>query len=346
MKIRTIVQALGKLSRRWLDPEFSYRKKAVLRLVSESGFSRAMAQALLDDLFKELTTQKLWGLLQAELGDPLVLDGFRKDLQRKCLVYAQGPERVAHIFSANVPNPSILSFVFGMLVKSVNVGRVSSRDRGILDIYLQSLREANPALAKTNLLIQGRDKKSILEYVKTAGVVVVYGDDRTLQALRKHAPPKGAFCGYGTRVSFAVYFKEAMRRNNLKSLVGKTARDIWMTQGRGCLSPATVYVQKGGEVPAVIFSKALHQTLGKPVDVKIFGDLEELFLKWKDLRQSLQAAALECAPGQRRKIASALADLGFNRICHAGQMQKPSLLWHHDGRANLASWVRWTDLEP
>ncbi|MEI6083806.1 MAG: acyl-CoA reductase [Verrucomicrobiota bacterium] len=43
-------------------------------------------------------------------------------------------------------------------------------------------------------------------------------------------------------------------------------------------------------------------------------------------------------------FAADLAKMGVHRVCQLGQMQRPPLSWHHDGRPNLADLVRWTDV--
>jgi hypothetical protein len=52
------------------------------------------------------------------------------------------------------------------------------------------------------------------------------------------------------------------------------------------------------------------------------------------------------APMNERALAFAgdLARMGVHRVCPIGQMQRPPLSWHHDGRPNLADLVSWTDL--
>lgn len=52
------------------------------------------------------------------------------------------------------------------------------------------------------------------------------------------------------------------------------------------------------------------------------------------------------APLSERTMAFAtdLAKMGVHRVCPIGQMQRPPLSWHHDGRPNLADLVRWTDV--
>ena len=260
--VRSIVEALGRLSRLWLKKGYPYRKKAVHRLVSRSGFTAPMAQAMLDALFRELTAPKLWALLKTELGDPRVLDEFRRDPVSGNRVRARGPEFITHVFSANVPNPSILSFVFGMLVKSANVGKLSARDEGFLDIYLDSLRSLDPKLAGVNSLIPPGRKDILEKVLKISKAVVAYGQNETLEELRAQVP-SAAFFGYGHRVSFGLYTRGALAERSVRALAMKTARDVWMMDQRGCLSPVTVYVQKGGGVTPFRFSAMLAEKLEK-----------------------------------------------------------------------------------
>src|SRR3990167_9069031 len=100
-KVYEIAQVLGALSKKWLRKNDPFRKKALRRLVQKSRFSEKMAAALLDALFRELTTPKLMRLLKSELRDPLVLDGFRRDPVSGGSHRAEGPRVITHIFSGN-----------------------------------------------------------------------------------------------------------------------------------------------------------------------------------------------------------------------------------------------------
>jgi hypothetical protein len=42
------------------------------------------------------------------------------------------------------------------------------------------------------------------------------------------------------------------------------------------------------------------------------------------------------------EFAGDLARMGVRRVCPIGQMQRPPLTWHDDGRSNLADLVCWT----
>jgi len=59
----------------------------------------------------------------------------------------------------------------------------------------------------------------------------------------------------------------------------------------------------------------------------------------------LQNAAVAVNPDESPTLRTQLARLGVTRLCAPGLMATPSMMWHHDGEACLASMVRWCDLE-
>ena len=372
--VHAVTVSLGKLSLRWLNKDYFFRKKAVRRLVERSHFSEHMAHALLDALFQELTQAKLWKLLCAELGDPRVLDEFRWDALTGKRQRARGPRVITHIFSGNVPNPAIVSFVLGMLVKSVNIGKVSRADEGFLDIYLDSLKSFDKKLAATNYILKpdsGAHGRALLhEYIRCSELVVAYGNDKSLEEIKNHVPAGRQWMGYGHRVSFGVYAKEVLKPENLATYAKKTARDIWVADQRGCLSPLEILIETGGELTVADFSGALARALErlyrmkawripaelgaaqligfgerKIISVRSVKNRQDILKNLKLFEKYLQAVSLEAGYARRQKIAECLSVMGVNRICRAGQMQRPPVAWHHEGKTNLASWVYWTDLE-
>ncbi len=369
-KVYAIARSLGGLSKKWLRKDYPFRKKALRQLVQRSRFSEKMAEELLNALFRELTPPKLIQLLKSELRDPLVLDGFRRDPVSGRSHRAEGPRLITHIFSGNVPNPAIVSFILGMLVKSANLGKVSSEDEGFLDIYLESLKAWDRRLAGANFLLAPKDKQSTLRAIQRSNLVIAYGGDESLKAIRNHVPVTTSFVGYGHRMSFGIYAKKALNKKNLERFAKKTAQDIWMADQRGCLSPSEIFIEAGGEVPLAGFSGALARTMErsfaakawrlpagpgeaqligfgarKMVRVRLVRKLEAISKILRPFQKYLQAASLEAGPARRKKIADRLSAMGVNRICRAGQMQRPPITWHHDGKTNLASWLAWTDLE-
>ncbi len=360
MNTSSIAASLGKLSTKWLRRSFPYRIRAVRRLAEESSYTEKMAHAMVDALFRELTTPKLMKLLRSELRDPRVLDGFRKDSVTGAFHRAFGPKRILYIFAANVPNPAVVSFVIGMLLKSVNIGKLSSEDPGILDIYLDSLRKHDARLAAMNVLIDPKDRKALRQWAASVDRVVAYGSDETLRTIRREIPDSVPFTGYGHRISVGVFAKEALTSPKLGTLAKKCAHDIWMLGQRGCLSPQIFYLERPGAVKT--FRRDVERELARlgehwqsrqmrslssaPIAIETFSGIGPLEKKLKRFAKVLQAAALEAGPRRRADFAGRLAALGVNRVCRAGKMQEVPLTWHHDGRLNFAGWLRWTDLEP
>jgi len=352
----SIAASLGELSSLWLKRNYSFRKKAVRRLVTKSHFTEKMAQVLLDALFKELTYAKLIKLLRSEFRDPRVLDEFRPDRASGVRHRAHGPRLIMHIFAGNVPNPSIISFILGMLLKSANIGKLSSSDDGFLNIYLDSLREQDQALAAPQRLIPPKDRALLRSLIQESDLVVAYGTDETLKKIREDVPLNVFFAGYGHRVSFAFFAKEILRKNKISSLARRVARDIWMMDARGCLSPERLYAEAGGEVSPQEFAEQVLRALEK-LDFSAerlyqlknwlkLGQLQgNFFENLQAAGKTLQCMALEAGPERKKRIVEKLSELGVNRICRAGAMQAPPLTWHHDGRFNMASWVTWTDDE-
>lgn len=289
-KIFSIIASLGELSEEWLVKNNFYRQKALGLLVRDSGFSKRMSEALLDATFRELTRKKLTLLLKSELGDPRALDGFCFNKITGNRSYAKGPRILTHIFSANIPNPAVSSLVHGMLVKSANIIKVSKRDAGILPVYLESLKKHDAMLSKTNLLLDSESHTALNEWVNASDAVVVYGSDETVGQVRKMAGPEKIFAGYGHRVSFSLYSREALNKKEMPDLAKKTARDVWMADQRGCLSPAVVYVEAGGAVSGLKFAQSVAEALRglsladqglRPAGPQRILDKEDLKNRWK-----------------------------------------------------------------
>lgn len=343
--IRQIARSLGALSEKWLKENFPYRRRAIQTLQKKCGYPAAMAREILDDLFSQLTGRKLWALLGSEIGNPQVLDGFQKDRKNKRSVRAFGPKTILHVFAANVPNPSIVSVVLGLLVKSRNIAKVSSDDSGLLKIYTESLKAHDSILAKDISIFSGRGA-SLEKTLRRSCALIVYGTKQTIDHFSKKVSPEQIFIPYGHRMSFGLYLKGSLS----ETLAKKTAKDLWLMDRKGCLSPLVIFIQAKGKI-FEDFRTALSLELlslggrRSGAILESFDSVEQVLGRLKKFLPYLQAVTLEGGELERRKVAAALGELGVNRICRAGSAQKPPLSWHHDGRLNVAPLLRWTDLE-
>jgi len=74
-------------------------------------------------------------------------------------------------------------------------------------------------------------------------------------------------------------------------------------------------------------------------------NLKDLATYLEPLKGYMQNAGLEVAEERRPALFNLLASLGVSRICPAGKMPTPSMMWHHDGLPCIGEMVRWTDAE-
>lgn len=370
------IAVLGALSRRWLDRQFPYRRRAVRRLVQKSRFAPQAAEAMLDALFRELTESRLRLLVRAEAGSAARLDA------------AGTPRQITHVLSGNVPHPGVVSVALGLLVRARNLIKTSSQDEGIVEEYLASLKKAAPRLAAQCRRIASSDRRPLAAAVEASDLVIVYGSDEAVEAVRAMAGRRKKVVAYGHRVSFSLLTRAALT----PSVARRTALDVWMADRRGCLSPAAIWVEQskkadgfcrevlqqlerleraegrvGGDPARAVAIRTAQQearlagglfwptarrryfvrvypvkpewTDAPGADIRLYSSLGDVYRVLGRFSRALQACALECAPSQRAAITRRLARLGFTRVCRAGALQFPPLTWPHDGRPRFADWL-------
>lgn len=384
-----IVNALAQAANNWLAPGSPWRARVVAEAPAPTGFSPAMVNEAVDLTFGILTPDALAEVVDRELQDR----------------QAFGPPLIAHFLSGNVPPPGIVSICCGLLVRSANLVRVSSRDPVFPKLFVESLREVDADLAGSVAVLDW--PKEHVELTRaamaSANAVIAYGNDATIEELRRLAPTRAKFFGFGHRLSFAVVSKEAMTRENLPALAEAAAFDASVYDQQGCLSPHVFYVEEGGEVGPREFAAGLAEAMAayqaKVPRGKLSPEEAALALQtrqayefraasdhrvsvwaghdWTVIYEDNPAFTVSClnrtvfvkaadgwpgvldhvrrwagkistvglAPWNEQTMARAaeLTRLGVHRVCAIGQMQRPPLSWHHDGRPNLADLVRWTD---
>lgn len=240
-----------------LDTSDAIRQEAETTLPLVSGASKEMVQITLNETFSQLTRAQLLHLLEQEIGDPEILDRFRPRGNRS--VHAMGPRLITHLLPGNVAGVSVFSLVFGLLVKSANLARVSREDL-LPAFFAQSLHKIRPDLAQ-NLAILTWDHAAVEithAAFEKAACAILYGNDETLQTVRKLIPRHiTPVLFYGHKLSLGVIAREAIRLE----LTREAAVDISLYDQRGCLSPHLFYVEELGQATPLQFAKWLAQAL-------------------------------------------------------------------------------------
>jgi hypothetical protein len=213
-------------------------------------------------LFSQLKCPALRRLLEEELGDPALLDGFRPRRSGCGQTRAFGPRCITHILPGNVPDIAVMSLVSSLLVKSACLIKLDGAASGACVVrFLQALSvKAPPLAACCALVLWGREQTQITQAAfERAEVAVVYGSDETIAAIRPLIPPQTRALFHGHKVSFGVIARESITPD----IVERAATDIVPHDQRGCLSPHLYYVESGGAVSPLTAASWLAEALSE-----------------------------------------------------------------------------------
>lgn len=238
-----VVEALAELAWRWRNRNYSFRRQAE-HLTDPFPF--AMTQVSLEALLDSLTPDALWALIDAE--------GVRE---------AHGVPLVGHVIAGNTPLLAWVSILRALLMRSASLVKLPSgpaADWGRL--FGASLADVSPELARCVEWHQWPGGTSELDAAlcRCVDLVLAYGSDRAMTALRGLCPSETRFLGYGHRVSFGLVLEDGASKEALQGF----ARDILLYDQGGCLSPQTIFVE-GGWNDCLDFGERLAQALPQAV---------------------------------------------------------------------------------
>ena len=274
----SLVSVLGDVAGNWLQPENPFRKAALKQGPGATGFSRLTLGRGLDTFFKQLTRENLQALLAQDLGHAERLDGMtatsaEEKLSRAAI--AGGPEFLVHIAAGNIPNPTLLSMVLGLIVRSAQFVKCAKGTSLLPRLFAHSLYDAEPKLGACLEIAEWRGGNAELEKVlfNEADCLTATGSDETLAAIRQRLPMQVRFLGYGHRVSFGYVTREALADRGVSDVIRCAVNDVVAWDQLGCLSPHVIYVEHGGGVSAEQFAEGLAAELARREQTEPRGEL-------------------------------------------------------------------------
>ena len=264
----SLINVIAEVADNWLNEAYPFRKLALEQGPQATGFSRGTLAAGLDGFFKQLTVENLNALITQDLGhlkrlDELTATSGEERVSRAALVV--GPEFLVHIAAGNIPNPTLMSVVLGLLVRSAQFVKCASGTSFLPRLFAHSIYDIDRKLAACLEIAEWRGGTEALEQVlfAEADCVTVTGGDETVAALRAKLPIKARLLSYGQRVSFGFVASGALSGFNAKKVVQRAATDVVAWDQLGCLSPHVIYVEHGGGVSAEQFAEMLAEELAK-----------------------------------------------------------------------------------
>ncbi|MFC0273863.1 acyl-CoA reductase [Metabacillus herbersteinensis] len=260
--VADIVKLIDQVIEQLLDRTNPYRQKAERMLPIITGYDEELIRLGLTSYLKSFRKQELQRFLVEDFSNPMVLDDFQPRVKRG-FSKAVGPDLTVHIWSGNVPGLPLWSLISGLLVKSGNIGKVSSSEPLFAGWFAQLLTEIEPRLADCLAVVwwKGGDEERECSLFKQADVVVGYGGNASLQSLRKRIPISTRFLPFGHKISFGVISKASLDSRKALKTANQAAYDVVRYDQQGCYSPHVIYVQKGGNVSPREFAHYLAHEL-------------------------------------------------------------------------------------
>lgn len=244
-----IIALIAETAGHWRYPDYPLRRFALDQAPAMLSFSRPTVERGLDALFGELTEENLRALIIQDLAHPRRLDAMTTspgESHRSALAW--GPELLVHIAAGNIPNPSIVSMVLGLLMRSAQFVKCAAGTALFPRLFAHSLYETDHKLGACLEVADWPGGSAALEdaLFAEADCVTATGSDETLQAIRQRLPGRTRFIGHGHRVSFGFIAREVLSGTSARRLAKQAAEDVAAWDQRGCLSPHCFYVEDGG----------------------------------------------------------------------------------------------------
>lgn len=273
-----IVKFIANVAEGWLQADNPFRKLALAQGPGKTGFGRPTLERGLDQFFGQLTRDNLRALLGQDLGDMKRLDELvatpgEEKFSRTAI--ATGPEFLVHIAVGNIPNPTLMSLVLGLLTRSAQFVKCGSGAAFLPRLFAHSLYDADHKLGACLEIAEWHGGNAALEdeLFAAADCITATGSDETLAAIRAKLPLRTRFLGHGHRVSFGYVTGEALFGHGAKKIVAAAADDVVAWNQLGCLSPHVIYVQHGGECAPEHFAQLLAEELERCETVEPRGEV-------------------------------------------------------------------------
>lgn len=239
--LEAVIRAVSGAAVRLADADCRWGRAAVDLLGVELGWPRPVARRTLRGMSASWTAGALRELVESELGDPGVLDGYRPapapDGSRR-LRRAAGPPLLLQVEAGNVPGVGVTAMIRALLVRSGVVVRPSRSEPGLAALFARSLYELSPRLGRSVAVCWWpREAEAPWRQIANrSGEVVAYGGEEAVRQIRARLPGTVDLLAYGPKLGVAVLLPDA----DPDEAAPRLARDVCAYEQRGCVSPRIV----------------------------------------------------------------------------------------------------------
>lgn len=232
------IRCLGRIGEVFGDPQSDASRRALTLLPKNAGLSPEMAALVLERMASTWTPDAL-----ARLWDQHFLDSARVNggsRQEPAGVSVLSPQ--LHIGPGSVPGVTLTSALRGLLLGAAVLSKPGAGDTVLTVMGREILERECPELAARWAVAHWPGSvDTVSTALHRAAALVVYGDNRTVDAYRAAAPASARVVEYGHKASAAVVGVSMADEASAAALAGAVAA----YDRRGCVSPQVVYVVGG-----------------------------------------------------------------------------------------------------
>ena len=262
LTVAQIIDIIDAAVARLLDRNDPVRRKAEEILPIVTGYDSEMIRLGLTGYLKTFRKPELQKFAAEDFANPLILDDFQP-MPKGGFARAFGPDVLTHIWAGNVPGLPVWSLVSGLIVKAGNIGKVPSAEPLFAGWFAQVLSEVAPEIADCFAVIwwKGGDTDREEALLRQSDVVLAYGGNEALAAIRGRVPVTTRYLPYGHKVSFGAISRAALDTRKAKETAHQAAYDVIRYDQQGCYSPHVFFVERGGRVSPRDFAQYLAHEL-------------------------------------------------------------------------------------
>jgi len=263
LPIGKIIDVLDQASRRWLERDYPLRQLALKTIPAITHFSREVVEASIDVEMESSLKEDIWRALCSEIKNPLYLDDFQYSPELGGYSRAFGPKLILSIFSENIPALPHLLFMRAILLKAACLGKVASGEPTFAPLYLKTIEEIDPEMAKSMAVLYWRGGEEEIEGAAfhQADAVIMFGGVEACESLRKKVPRGVKVLLHSHKLGFGIVGRERLCRQGLEELAASVAYDCSMFDQQACLAPHIYYMEAGGEVSPKEFCRTLAEAM-------------------------------------------------------------------------------------
>ena len=262
LTVSRIVAIVDSAIARLLDPADPYRQQADQLLPIITGYDAEMVRLGLTAFFKTFREPQLQRFIAEDFANPKVLDEFQPR-PKGGAAKAFGPDLLVHSWAGNVPALPLWSLICGLLVKAGNIGKLPSAEPLFAGLFARLLVEVHPPLADCLAVVwwKGGDEAQAATLFGAADTVLAYGDNDSLEQIRRQLPITTRFLQHGHKLSFGLIGRRALDARRAPTTARLAAHDVVRYDQQGCYSPHVFYVERGGKVSPREFAQYLASEL-------------------------------------------------------------------------------------